>query len=127
MKSELEKLKADIERDRQAYIAAIDNLIGKIERQQKTNLPTAPVESDRPKIDVDEIIEGLIKTHQGTFTTDDIYLQLADRLRPKNPTILQARKISKIINRLRQRNPSEIKEVEKGVGSRSGKYSYLKP
>jgi hypothetical protein len=127
MKTELLKLRAEIQENYKADMDAINQLLANDEKRCVTSAKIAKLgDISHPSKRTDEIIEDLIKSQPGDFTTGDIYLRLREVLR-KQPTLDQARQISPVINRLRQRNPSEIQEVEKGRGSRSGKYKYIKP
>lgn len=127
MKNELEKLKDRIEKNYQADMAAINQLLSAYsqERTQVSKELTAYVEASRPKKDVALIIEEEIKKLDGDFTTDDVYFKLSAAI-GKTPSISQARRISQVINKLRQRDPAEITVVTAGVGRRSGTYRVAK-
>jgi len=128
MKSELQKLKAEIEDNYKADLAAVNQLltIYSEKRQEASKKLGRFIDASRPKKRASEIIEELIKNQTGEFSTNTIYFKLRDSLM-KNPTRDHARQISQVINKLRQRNPREIEEVKKGAGSRSGTYKYIKP
>jgi hypothetical protein len=68
-----------------------------------------------------EIVEEIIRNYVGDFEKGDIFLELKRQTR-REATAPVLRIIGEVINKLRQRNPPEIIEVEKGKGRRSGSY-----
>ena len=123
MKTELEKLKKEIETD----LAAVNQLIARCEKQREAKpIIAALIEASSPKKPTSQIVEDLIKRQRGDFDIPDICFQYTKETgRPANEHVRLA--ISQVINKLKHRNLPEIDEVEKGRGSRSGKYKYVKP
>ena len=126
-KIELEKLKEQIQKDHAAAMTAIDDLLAKFDEcmPAKTS-KLAAVVVVRPKKSTSEIVEDLITNSAKEFQIYTILLEHEQRS-GKKPTLKFSRIVSQVINKLRQRTPPEIEEVEKGKGSRSGTYLYKKP
>lgn len=128
MKAELEKLKVEIETNYAADIAAIKQLLARYgpEREKTQNKLAAFIEANTPRKSTYQIAEELIKGSTELFNVASIYLKIR-QIKGKNLSFEASRIISQVINKLKHRNPPEILEVEKGRGSRSGKYKYTKP
>ena len=120
MKTELEKLKKEIEAD----LAAVNQLLDRCEKQRESKPALASfIEASRPKRGTYEIVENLIKNHDGEFGINEIYFKLRTEL-GKEPSTEAARIISQVINKLKQRD--EIEVIKAGIGRRSGIYQYKK-
>jgi Cdc6-like AAA superfamily ATPase len=126
MKTELEKLKAEIENNYKADITAVNQLIGMYgqKRTETSKALAGFVAASRPAKGTYEVVEGLIKNYVGSFGIDEIYFKLREA-RGKMPSTEAPRIISQVINKLKQRG--EIEVVEAGRGRRSGIYKYKKP
>jgi len=127
MKSALEKLKDEIEHNYNADIAAVNQLLGIYSKERETTTKTLAgfVEASRPVRRVSQIVEEMIKRQAGNFSIPTIcfqYRQETGKGASENVRAL----ISQAINKLKHRNPPEIIEVEKGMGSRSGVYRLAK-
>jgi hypothetical protein len=125
---ELERLKALLQKNHEAATAAIDQLMLKHNenRLARGHQPASVAVVNPPRRRTTEIVEELITSYTRDFTIYDILMQLqASTGKPPNSD--RGRIVSGVINKLRQRNPPEIEEVEKGRGRRSGTYRYKNP
>jgi hypothetical protein len=122
-KSDLEKLKKEIENNYKADLAAVNQLLGIYgeKRRETTDMLASSVEALRPKKSTSEIVEEIIKGSTNEFDIGTIYLKLR-QAKGKQPSMYAPRIISQVINKLRQRNPPEIVVVKEGKGRRSGIY-----
>jgi hypothetical protein len=125
-REDLERLKAEIERNYKADIAAVDQLLTKFNqtRQDLDRKLIESVEASRPRKRPSEIVEAiLIRSGGEKFDVSSILWKFREQT-GKPDTRARARIVSQVINKLRQRNPPEIEAVEQGRGSRSGVYRY---
>ncbi len=124
-KEDLEKLKAQIQNDYEADMAAIKQLLSRHDdnRGARGDQLIALTAVNRVGGKIYDIVEDLVKHSHEKFTIYDILLKLQAQT-GKAPTQDRGRIVSQVINKLRHRNPPEIEEIEKGRGSRSGIYQY---
>ncbi|HVU06934.1 MAG TPA: hypothetical protein VHG89_00155 [Verrucomicrobiae bacterium] len=124
-REDLEKLKAYIQSGYEADIAAVNQLLSRFDenRQARVEQLAAWTAMNRPRRTVSDIVEDLIRKTQKNFRIYDILRKLQTET-GKEPTPIRGRIVGQVINKLRQRNPPEIEEIEKGRGSRSGVYRY---
>lgn len=124
-KADLEKMKEQIQKDYDADMAAVNQLLTRFDenRCSMANHLAAFAAVNRSGRTTYDIVEDLIRSSSEKFTIYDILLKLKVQT-GKVPTQNRARIVSQVINKLRQRKPPEIEEVEKGRGSRSGTYQY---
>ena len=121
--NDLEKLKVELEKNHKAYIKAIESHLAKMREAVKATV--LPVQLPRFKKPTSQIVEEIITNSDCKFTISDICLKIREQT-GKEPSGDVGRIVSQVINKLRQRKPPEIIEVEKGMGSRSGTYTYIK-
>jgi hypothetical protein len=127
-KEDLERLKAQIQNDYEADMAAIKQLLSRHDENRRARVDQliSLTASNHVGKNISDIVEDLIKNSHEKFTIYDILLKLQAQT-GKAPTQNRGRIVSQVINKLRQRNPPEIEEIEKGRGSRSGIYRYKIP
>src|SRR6266404_329975 len=111
----LKNLKTEIEAD----LAAVNRLLTRAEREKSV---AELVKATQPRMSTSQMAEDIIKTIGKDFRVQDICFELEKRSRKWSP--YRSPTVSGVINKLRQRNPSEITVVEPGQGSRSGLYRY---
>ena len=124
-KEDLEKLKVQIQNDYKADMVAINQLLSRHDenRLARVNQLSTLTVVNHAGRKISDTVEDLIKNSHENFTIYDILLKLQAQT-GKTPTQNRGRIVSQVINKLRQRNPPEIEEIEKGRGSRSGVYRY---
>jgi hypothetical protein len=122
-KADLEKLKAEIEDNHKADMAAIHQLLSIYgeKRQETTRILASSVEAHRPKQRMSQRVEEIIKSYGDNFSISDICLKFAEKEGRKASWPVRLA-ISQVINKLRHRNPPQIDVVQGGKGSRSGIY-----
>ncbi|MEK7706843.1 MAG: hypothetical protein AAB380_02465 [Verrucomicrobiota bacterium] len=116
-------MKAKLEKNHKANIDAIEQHLTTM--RKTATAPALSLQSLRSKKPSSEVVEEIITSADYEFRIPDICLRFKAQT-GKEPSDNVRRMISGAINKLRQRNPPEIIEVEKGKGSRSGKYRYTK-
>ncbi len=114
-KTELLKLRADIEAGYKASVRVAEHLIALSETRGAT--PASGTASIYISYSLEA--EKMIKAEPGTFTRPSIAAQMARKFR-RNADYREI--VGGVINKLLHRNPPEIEVEVKGVGSRSGVY-----
>jgi hypothetical protein len=119
-KETLDKLESEIKHNFEAGIAAIERLRAYESTQRDISFKLAPASrlSRRP---IDEVVEEIIKGTKDEFGIWDIFQKI-----PADRKVHDGRTISQVINRMRQRKPTEIVVVSAGKGSKSGIYKLAK-
>src|ERR1017187_2451227 len=118
--NDLEKLKAEMERNHNSSIESTERVLKKI--REAANTPASIVQTPRFKERMPVIVEKIIINYVGNFQISDVarkYRELTGRTTSDNVR----NEISNCINKLKHRNPPEIDVVQAGKGSRSGIYT----
>jgi len=115
--SDLENLKAEMEKNHKASIDAIERVLARGS--------AAVVQVPRLEERMSVIIERIITKHVGNFAICDVARKYQE-LTGKRASVNVRKEISNCINKLKHRNPPEIDEVQAGRGSRSGIYKLRK-
>ena len=123
-KENVEKLKAQIQIDYEADMAAVSQLLSRFDEKRHARVKQLAAWTAVNHVGrVSDIVETLIRKTHENFSIYDILKKLQAET-GKEPTPNRGRIVGQVINKLRQRNPPEIEEIEKGRGSRSGVYRY---
>jgi len=121
--SDLENLKAEMEKNHKASIDAIERVLEKMRDAARGSAAVVQVPRLEERMSV--IIERIITKHVGNFAICDVARKYQE-LTGKRASVNVRKEISNCINKLKHRNPPEIDEVQAGRGSRSGIYKLRK-
>jgi glutamyl-tRNA reductase len=117
--SDIEKLKATLENNHKANMAAIERFRAKMQEAATRSMLLARAPQLKEKMS--KIVDRIITSWVGNFEIADISRKYTETTGRQSSANIR-REISNCINKLKHRNPPEIIEVKKGEGSRSGIY-----